>query len=154
MHRPENPPRITELLRALAGWAIAGAIAGSLVGALAVRANGSLQGEDQALPFVMLTAAAYQVVFLPIGFVVALVARFGGKVRASFSESVIAALIGFGAFAFGQFAIGKVNWRGETNTLNIVCSLVFGVIVAIVARIAIGRTRAFADRRWVVAPVL
>jgi hypothetical protein len=127
---------------------------GAVVGSLAVRANSSLQGPYQAAPFIMLTAAAYEVVFLPIGFVVALVARFGGKVRASFSESVFAALIGFGAFALCQFAIGKVNWRGETNSLNIACSLVFALIVAIVARIAIGRSLVFGPRRWVLVPAL
>jgi hypothetical protein len=151
---PCEQPRPKDLLRALNGWALAGATVGAFVAALAIRANSSLQGPDQAVPFVLLSMAAYTALFLPVGFVIALVARFAGKVRPSLSESMFAGLIGFGAFALCQFAIGSVNWRGETNALNIASSLVFATIVALAARIALDRWSAYAQRRWVLAPVL
>lgn len=159
MHEPaaaraEDRPHPVDLARALAGWLLAGAIAGAVVGALSVRGNTSLQGPDQAAPFVELTTLTYAALFLPFGFVAALIARFAAKVRPSAGASVLAALVGFAVYAVCQKFVGAVRWHEEGNAVNLAISVTVAFVAATIARVVLGRADHLRKARRIAAAVI
>src|SRR5688572_24212647 len=108
MDSPDSQPQPRgslgrELLLAAGGWSLIGASIGALVGALAVKVNSSLQGPDQAAPFVALCVASYAAILLGFGLLVGLAGHFSRRSRPGFLVHARAAIVGFAGFAGGQF---------------------------------------------------
>lgn len=134
----------------LGGWVFGGAASGAVVGALAVRANTSLQGSGQAWPFIAWAACGYAAGTLTIGvagLAIATRAARGASNVARWRAASAGALAVLPSFAGAQFAIATVNWRGPTNTQNVVAALGVAMLVAWLVRIAAARMKPTGGRR-------